>query len=216
MPLDSAARVFEDLERHRIVPVVSIENEAHLDALAGGLALAGLPIVEITLRSAYAHRAIARASSTHALRVGAGSVLTVDDAKATADAGASFIVSPGLHSGVVDWCLDNGMPVLPGVATATEVLAAREMGLRTLKFFPASVIGGAAWLAAIAGPIPDMRFVATGGIDAASAPGFLARPNLLAVGGSWFLPKGASSRDPEATATGVRDALAALTNPLTR
>ncbi len=211
MPLDTDAGVFEDLERHRIVPVVSIAGAEQIDALSQGLIHAGLPIIEITLRTTYATTAIARAAA-HGLRVGAGSVLSIDDAKAVADAGASFIVSPGLHAGVVDWCLANDMPVLPGVATASEVLTAREMGLRTLKFFPAVVSGGASWLAAISGPIPDVQFVATGGITADIAPGLLAQPNLLAVGGSWFLPKGVASLDPEAISRDVSAALTARGN----
>lgn len=170
-----------------LVPVVTSSDSdrtvAIIDALIGG----GVPLVEFTLRTPHALDAI-RLASTTTLLVGAGSVRDVADARAAVNAGAQFLVMPGTQPEVLDWSLDAGIEAIPAVATPTEALAARARGIDLVKFFPASVLGGPAWLRAVSAPIPDLRFLPTGGIGETSFEEYLAVPSVIAVGGSWFLP----------------------------
>lgn len=195
--------LFVTLGRERVLPVLTIRSAADATALRDGLAEGGLSCAEVTLRTEHAIEAI-RIMSADGLAVGAGTVLTVDDAQRAQDAGAVYIVSPGTTPDVVEWCLANDVVVLPGVATPSEAMRVRDLGISTMKFFPASVAGGAAWLRAVAGPLPDLRFVATGGVTDATLPGYLAEGNLLAVGGSWFLPGGSDPLTAASVAEGVR------------
>jgi 2-dehydro-3-deoxyphosphogluconate aldolase/(4S)-4-hydroxy-2-oxoglutarate aldolase len=181
-------QVLEQIRFAGILPVVVIENEDAAGALAGALLGAGLGVSEVTFRTAAAAKAIGRiAREQPSMLVGAGTVLSVDQVKTAVDAGAKFIVSPGLQESVVGYCLDRKVPVVPGIATPTEAARALEMGLGVVKFFPAEQCGGLGYLKAIAAPFPDLRFIPTGGIDETNLEAYLAYPKVLACGGSWMV-----------------------------
>jgi len=188
-PLGPTAAVVARFRRARLVPVLVIDDAADGLPLAEALVAGGLPIAEVTFRTAAAGEALRRiaAGSPHLL-AGAGTVLTADQAKQAADAGARFVVSPGFGPAVVDWCLAHDMPVFPGVCTPTEVELALARGLTTLKFFPAEAAGGIAYLKAIAGPYGSVDFIPTGGIDATNVRAYLSLKNVVACGGSWMAP----------------------------
>ena len=171
----------------RIIVVATFAESAHAAPIARTLAAAGVTAIEVTFRAPGAPAAIAAACAVPGLLVGAGTVLTkmqVDDAVA---AGASFVVSPGLRPALVSYCQSQAIPILPGVVTASEIMTALELGLDVCKFFPAEAMGGAATLDALHGPFPTMRFVPTGGITSDNMGAYLARLNVLAVGGSWMI-----------------------------
>jgi 2-dehydro-3-deoxyphosphogluconate aldolase/(4S)-4-hydroxy-2-oxoglutarate aldolase len=173
----------------RIVPVITIDDPADAVSLARALADGGLPCAEITFRTARAPEALERiCAEAPDLFVGAGTVLSPDQAKRARDAGAQFIVAPGFSPRVVDYCLDNGIPVYPGVATPTEVEMALAKGLKTLKFFPAQPMGGLDFLKAIAAPYVDVNFMPTGGINLTNIGHYLAFRQVVACGGSWMAP----------------------------
>lgn len=184
----TAAQLPSLLYRGRVLPVTQLTRALDAAPLAECLAAAGVPAVEITFRTPAAADAIAAARQTGALIVGAGTVRTVAQADQAIAAGARFVVSPGFSRSVAERCLAAGIPVIPGVATATEVMAAGELGLDVLKFFPAGAIGGVAALRALYGPFPDVRFVPTGGVSQSQLPDYLSVPSVLAVGGTWVAP----------------------------
>ena len=172
-----------------VIPVVVIEDARAAVPMARALVAGGVPAIEVTLRTAAALEAVrAIASEVEGAVVGVGTVLTQADLLAAYEAGARFAVSPGATARLLDAAEDIPLPLLPGVATASEAMALLERGYRHLKFFPAVPAGGARLLAAWAGPLPQLRFCPTGGISAASAADFLALPNVLCVGGSWLTP----------------------------
>jgi len=176
-----------ELTKLKVVPVVRLERAADVEPLAQSLMAGGLPCLEITFRTAAAPEAIRLASRIAGLRVGAGTVLTPDQAQQAVDHGAQFIVSPGFSPKVVAWCLAHQVPVLPGVCTPTEVQLALEHGLNLLKFFPAEAYGGRVTLQALGAVYGDVRFVPTGGIDAANLAGYLKLAGVAACGGSWMV-----------------------------
>lgn len=169
-----------------VIPVIVINDAAQAAGLAQALIAGGLPVLEVTLRSDAALDAIRSMASVPGGHVGAGTVLTPDDARRARDAGASFAVSPGLTDRLIAACQDIGLPLLPGAATASEVMRAADAGYDMLKFFPAESAGGVAALKSLAGPLPRIGFCPTGGITAQSAPNYLALPNVTCVGGSWI------------------------------
>lgn len=169
-----------------VIPVIVIGDASRAAGLARALVSGGLPVLEVTLRSDAALDAIRAMSAVPGGHVGAGTVLTPDDAKRAKDAGATFAVSPGLTDRLIAACEDLALPLLPGAATASEVMRASEAGYRMLKFFPAETSGGAAALKALAAPLPRIAFCPTGGISLANAPSYLALPNVVCVGGSWI------------------------------
>ncbi|SPR99935.1 bifunctional 4-hydroxy-2-oxoglutarate aldolase/2-dehydro-3-deoxy-phosphogluconate aldolase [Cupriavidus taiwanensis] len=181
------------LQRLADVPVIpvlefhSVDEALHVsEALVSG----GLPLLEITLRTPVALEAIrAVAAALPQACVGAGTVLNVEQLHAVRDAGAQFAVSPGLTPALAAGAQGAGISLLPGVATASEAMAALEAGFTFLKFFPAQAAGGVPMLKSLGGPLPQLRFCPTGGIDAALAPSYLALPNVVCVGGSWVVPK---------------------------
>lgn len=175
------------LAKHRLVPVVSLPDAALAEPLADALLEAGLPCVEITFRTAAAEPAIRALAKHRDLFVAAGTVLDIDQAKRAIDAGARCLLSPGTDPVVIEWCVANEVDIIPGVATLTDILLASRLGLSTLKFFPAETMGGPAALRAIAGPMPDLLFIPTGGISADTLCDYLALPNVLACGGSWMV-----------------------------
>ncbi|MFD1539543.1 bifunctional 4-hydroxy-2-oxoglutarate aldolase/2-dehydro-3-deoxy-phosphogluconate aldolase [Nonomuraea guangzhouensis] len=172
-----------------VIPVVVIDDVETAVPLARALVAGGLPVIEVTLRTADALEAIARiAAEVPEAVVGAGTIRTSDDIAACLTAGAKFLVSPGTTPALADAMAASGLPYLPGAATATEVMALAERGLKELKFFPAGPAGGVPYLKALAGPLPDVRFCPTGGIRPATAPDYLALPNVGCVGGTWLTP----------------------------
>ncbi len=180
--------VFEDLAQHRIVPVVVLQDAADAALLAEALVAGGLPVAEITFRTAAAADSIRAMADRGDVLVGAGTVLTVDQVDAAVAAGARYVVSPGTSRAVVERCAEHGVPALPGAVTATEVQAALELGVDTVKFFPAGTSGGAAAIKALAAPFGGVKFVPTGGIGPANLAEYLAVSAVLAVGGSWMVP----------------------------
>ncbi|MGH7616965.1 MAG: bifunctional 4-hydroxy-2-oxoglutarate aldolase/2-dehydro-3-deoxy-phosphogluconate aldolase [Gemmatimonadaceae bacterium] len=173
----------------RIVPVIVIDDPDDAVPLARALVDGGLACAEITFRTARAAEAIARISAAVPdILVGAGTVLSPALAATAWDAGAKFIVAPGFNPRVVDYCIAQGMPVYPGVCTPTELEAALEKGLTTVKFFPAEPSGGLAFLKAMAAPYGDVAFMPTGGINLGNVASYLAWPRIVACGGSWMAP----------------------------
>lgn len=172
-----------------VLPVVVLESLDHAVPVARALAAGGLPAIELTLRTPVALDAIkAIATEVPEILVGAGTIVSPAQAQQAADAGASFLVSPGATPSLLAAMRDTGLPFLPGTATVSEVLAALEAGCTELKFFPAEASGGAAFLQSVASPVPAARFCPTGGITVASAPAYLALTNVGCVGGSWITP----------------------------
>jgi len=175
------------LARAGVLPVVTIGRPAQAVPLARALLAGGLACVEVTFRSDAAADAIgAIRAGVPEMLVGAGTVLTTTQADAAIDAGAAFLVSPGLGPDVVDRALARGVAMLPGIATPTELQAALARGLRAVKVFPAAVLGGPAFLQALQAPYPMVRFVPTGGVTPASLPEYLALDCVAAVGGTWL------------------------------
>ncbi|WP_231157155.1 bifunctional 4-hydroxy-2-oxoglutarate aldolase/2-dehydro-3-deoxy-phosphogluconate aldolase [Streptomyces sp. CNZ748] len=172
-----------------VVPVVVIEDAADAVPLARALVAGGLPAIEVTLRTAAAPDAIrAIAGEVPGAVVGAGTVITPEQVTGAVAAGARFLVSPGWTDALLAAMRASGVPFLPGVSTASEVMALLERGVREMKFFPAHAAGGTAHLKSLAGPLPQARFCPTGGIGPDTAPEYLALPNVGCVGGSWMLP----------------------------
>ena len=169
-----------------VVPVLIIEDEADAVPLGRALVAGGLPVLEVTLRTPAALDCIRRmVGEVEGAVVGAGTVIGPQDRLAAIEAGARFTVSPGLVEGAV---AGGPAPLLPGVATATELIAGLAAGFRLFKLFPANVVGGAAALKAFASPFPQARFCPTGGVGLANAGDYLALPNVICVGGSWVAP----------------------------
>ncbi len=181
--------VTEIMQAAPVIPVIVIDRVADAVPLALALSESGLTSLEVTLRTSVALDAIReiKQSLPHAV-VGAGTVLNVRDLDAALRAGADFLVSPGTTLALAGAALASGIPMLPGVATASEAMVLLEMGFTHLKFFPAQAAGGVAMLKALAGPLPQLRFCPTGGITLQNAPEFLALDNVLCVGGSWMAP----------------------------
>ncbi|MCM0640571.1 bifunctional 4-hydroxy-2-oxoglutarate aldolase/2-dehydro-3-deoxy-phosphogluconate aldolase [Cellulomonas wangsupingiae] len=173
----------------RLVPVVVLDDAADAAPLAAALVAGGLPVAEVTFRTAAAADSIRAMSERGDMLVGAGTVLTPAQVDQAVAAGASYVVSPGLSRAVVERCQEHGVLALPGAVTATEIQAALELGLTTVKFFPAGTSGGPKAIAALAAPFGGLRFVPTGGVSAANLHEYLAVPAVVAVGGSWMVSK---------------------------
>ena len=181
---------FEDLERIRIVPVIVIDDAGAAPDLAAALEAGGIGCAEITLRTTSGIAAIRAVATAHpGFTVGAGTVLTVDDVDRVAEAGARFVVSPGLDEVVVDHARERGLAALPGIATATELQRAVGAGLERVKFFPAGSLGGVDAIETLSGPFPGIRFLPSGGVSASNARAYLASPAVFAVSGSWMAPR---------------------------
>jgi 2-dehydro-3-deoxyphosphogluconate aldolase/(4S)-4-hydroxy-2-oxoglutarate aldolase len=175
-----------------VIPVLTIERERDAVPLARALYEGGLPVIEITLRTAAAPAAIAAiAQELPQIVVGAGTLLRAADIATAVHAGARFLVSPGMIPELAAAALSAELPYLPGVATPSEVMGARALGICVMKLFPAEALGGTAWLKALAPVFPGVAFCPTGGIDEARAAEYLALPNVPMVGGSWMAPKDA-------------------------
>jgi len=185
---DASITMSEILAAGPVLPVVVLERATDAVPLARALLAGGVRVMEVTLRTPCALAGIgAIAREVAGMTVGAGTLLEVEDLNAARAAGAAFGVSPGATPALLRAA--RRWPFLPGASTPSEVMAARESGYSTLKFFPAAAAGGVAMLRALAGPFPDVRFCPTGGIDATSAADYLALPNVVCVGGSWLAPR---------------------------
>jgi 2-dehydro-3-deoxyphosphogluconate aldolase / (4S)-4-hydroxy-2-oxoglutarate aldolase len=175
-----------------VIPVIAIDNIDHAVPLAKALVAGGIRVLEVTLRTEHGLPAIrAMAEQVPGAIIGVGTLTQAEEFVAAREAGAVFGVSPGLTPSLIEAARKSGLPLLPGVMSPSEVMAAREAGFRQLKLFPAVPAGGVGMLNAIAGPIPDITFCPTGGISQETAPQFLACKNVACVGGSWLTPKDA-------------------------
>lgn len=175
------------LEAYKLVPVIKLDSPDDALPLAEALITGGLPVAEITFRTDAARESIRKIRSAYPdMLTGAGTVLSLEQAKAAADAGASFIVSPGMNRDVVEFSIENHIPVFPGACTPTEIMAAMEYELEVVKFFPAKQYGGLDTIKALSAPFPSVRFMPTGGISEANIKDFLAFPKIIACGGSFM------------------------------
>ena len=197
------------LREYGVVPVIVLSDPDQAEPLGEALLAGGLPVAEITFRSDAALEGIRTMARVYPqILLGAGTVLSVDQAKAAADAGATFIVTPGFSAAVVDHCIDTGMPIYPGISGTGEIEAALARGLEVVKFFPAEALGGVSMLKALSGPYRNLSFMPTGGISLANIHDYLALPHVVACGGSWLVSKEAlAARDYTTIVTAVRETL---------
>jgi 2-dehydro-3-deoxyphosphogluconate aldolase/(4S)-4-hydroxy-2-oxoglutarate aldolase len=180
--------IFDEIKKYGIVPVIKIDDEKKAALLLKALIDGGLPVAEVTFRTEAAAGAIKNMVKAfpNAL-VGAGTILTIEQAKAAKAAGAKFIVSPGLNCKVVEYCLSEGLPIIPGAVTPTEIEAAMELGIKIIKFFPCTAFGGLETIKALTAPYPNIEFMVTGGITESNMREFLAFKNIIAIGGSFMI-----------------------------
>lgn len=182
------AEIYDAIGKAGIIPVIKLERVEDAVPLARALLEGGIPVAEVTFRTEAAAAGIAAIRrELPQMLVGAGTVLTTEQAAAAIESGAQFVVAPGSNGRVIEGVLAEGIPMIPGVATPSEIEAALERGLRVLKLFPAEVLGGIAMLKALSGPYPQVQFVPTGGISASNLKSYLQQKNVLAVGGSWMV-----------------------------
>ena len=183
------------LRRAPVIPVLTVKDVEDALAQARALIAGGLLVLEITLRTPAAMGAVSVLAKTFPdACIGAGTIVEADQIQAGANAGAAFLVSPGMPPRLLEAAVRSPVPLLPGAATASEAMALRERGFRALKFFPAEPAGGAKYLASLAGPLPDLIFCPTGGIDLQKAANYLALANVACVGGSWMVAPGLIAR----------------------
>ena len=183
-------RILEKIQKIGIVPVVVLDDPKDAAPLAEALCKGGLPCAEVTFRTAAAEESIRIMTECFPdMLVGAGTVLTIEQADRARAAGARFIVSPGLNPAVVRHCMEIGIPVIPGTATPSDVEAAMGLGLDVVKFFPAEQAGGIAMIKAMSAPYTQMKFMPTGGVNAQNLNTYLASDKVLACGGSWMVKK---------------------------
>lgn len=190
MPQDANA-IRSILTLAPVVPVIILDDVSKARPLAEALVAGGLPILEVTLRTPNALKVMEEMAKVTGAIVGSGTVRNDVHMRASVDVGCRFMVSPGASPRLLDAADDVSIPLLPGIGTPTEAMAAAERGYSFLKFFPAEALGGAPVLKAFASPLPDITFCPTGGIDAVKARTYLALPNVICVGGSWIMPNDA-------------------------
>lgn len=178
--------VIDQLKTVGVVPVVALDSAEQALPLAEALEAGGLACLEITYRSAAATESIRRVAETGRFLLGAGTVTKVSQIREAVDAGAAFIVSPGVDADILEACRELGVPALPGVCTPTEIMAAGARGCEVVKFFPAEAFGGLATIKALAGPFPGVRFMPTGGISRGNLGDYLGFAKVVACGGSWM------------------------------
>lgn len=181
--------LLEIMRSASVIPVIAIDDPDQAVPLAKALVAGGIRVLEVTLRTQHGLGAIRAMSQVEGAIVGVGTLTQPEEFAAARDAGAVFGVSPGLTPTLIEAARTSGLPLLPGVMTPSEVMAAREHGFKQLKLFPAVPAGGVGMLNAIGGPLPDVTFCPTGGISIETAPKFLACKNVACVGGSWLTPK---------------------------
>lgn len=177
------------IRKHRLVPLVEIRDASTAAELAATFVAAGLPVLEVGLRTEVAIEALRNAAvNKGSLTLAAGTVTSPEQVQLAVDAGADLIVSPGLNSLVIEYCLKKGVPIVPGICTPTEIETARNYGLKTLKFFPAEAYGGVRTLRALGEAYRGFGFVPTGGVNLQNLPDYLKLPTVVACGGSWMAP----------------------------
>ena len=179
--------MIDHLQSLKLIPVVALENADDAEPLADALCAGGLSVAEITLRTECAIDVIRRLGARDDFLLGAGTVHSIEQAQEVVEAGAHFVVTPGFNPRTVAWCLENNVPVFPGVATPTDLEMALEHNIDVVKFFPAETLGGVDTLKAFSGPYHNVRFIPTGGISAENLTDYLALPGVLACGGSWMV-----------------------------
>jgi 2-dehydro-3-deoxyphosphogluconate aldolase/(4S)-4-hydroxy-2-oxoglutarate aldolase len=181
------ADVLSRIRQLRVVPIITIDDPSKAVPLVDALAEGGLPCAEVTFRTPSAAESLRRITGERPdLLVGAGTVLTPEQAALAKSCGAKFVLAPGLNRRVVSWCQDHGLPIFPGVCTPTDIEMALEQGLTVVKVFPVEPIGGLAYLKAVAAPFPSLEYMPTGGITAANLAGYLSFSKVVACGGSWM------------------------------
>lgn len=182
--------VLDRLAAAGVVPVVVLDKAEDAVPTARAMLAGGIDVMEITFRTAAAPDAIrAVAAQVPEMLVGAGTVIDLEQCKLAVECGAKFIVAPGFDEETVAWCVDNNVAVTPGCVTPTEIMKAKKLGIKVVKFFPANVYGGLKAIKALSGPFPDMKFIPTGGVSNDNLGEFLSSPAIHAVGGSWTVPK---------------------------
>ena len=180
--------IIQQIEQYKIVPVVKLDRAEDAVALAKALVEGGLPLAEITFRTAAAAESIRQIrQSLPEMLVGAGTVVNTEQAEQAVQAGAKFLVSPGFSGSLAAWAAERGIALFPGVCTPSEIMQALPFDLPVLKFFPASQMGGLPAIRALAGPFPQVRFMPTGGVNASNICQYLADPHVIACGGSWMV-----------------------------
>ncbi len=184
------AEIVDVLKSFGVIPVIAIEQAKDAANLGEALMRGGLPCAEVTFRTSAAAASIRKLADDYPdMLVGAGTVLHVEQAEEALENGAKFLVTPGFDENVVTWCLTQGVPLFPGVATPTEINMALRHGIRTLKFFPAEALGGVKTLKAISAPYSQVSFIPTGGVNPDNLPDYLRLPAVAACGGSWMVEK---------------------------
>lgn len=182
--------IYEEIGKLKVVPVVALDDEKDAVALADALIAGGLPVAEITFRTAAAEGSIkAIAEARPEMLVGAGTITTLDQAKRAIAAGAKFLVTPGFSDEITAYAVEQGMPIFPGVCTPTEIMMTLKYDLPVVKFFPAGQYGGLPTIKALNGPFPAIKFMPTGGVSTKNLKEYLAYSNIVACGGSWMVKK---------------------------
>ena len=182
--------IYEEIAKLKVVPVVALDDEKDAVALADALIAGGLPVAEITFRTAAAEGSIRAISQQRPqMLVGAGTITTLDQAKRAIAAGAKFLVTPGFSDEITAYAVERGMPIFPGVCTPTEIMMTLKYQLPVVKFFPAGQYGGLPTIKALNGPFPSLKFMPTGGVSTKNLKEYLAYPNIVACGGSWMVKK---------------------------
>ncbi len=177
------------LEQRKLVPVIKIDRKEDAPFLAEALCAGGLPVAEVTFRTAAAEESIKEMRGKFpGMLVGAGTIVNTEQAKRAQAAGASFLVSPGSSRAVIEYALEHNIPVFPGICTPTEIMVGLEYGLEVVKFFPAMQYGGVATVKTLSAVFPGIRYMPTGGINQHNVGDFLALKNVIACGGSWMVP----------------------------
>jgi 2-dehydro-3-deoxyphosphogluconate aldolase / (4S)-4-hydroxy-2-oxoglutarate aldolase len=213
MPQDAVA-LRSILSLAPVIPVIILDDVSAARPLAEALVAGGLPVLEVTLRTANALRVMEEMGKVSGAIVGAGTLRTAAQMQQAVGAGARFLVSPGAPPRLLDAADEIAVPLLPGIGTPTEAMTAAERGYSFLKFFPAEALGGAPVLKAFASPLPDITFCPTGGIDLAKARTYLSLPNVICVGGSWVMPADAIADSDFARITTLAREAAGLKAPL--
>jgi 2-dehydro-3-deoxyphosphogluconate aldolase / (4S)-4-hydroxy-2-oxoglutarate aldolase len=203
MTISTMSTILQGIAKFRLIPMVVLDKAEHACGFGDVLVSGGLPIAEITFRTRAAEDAVRTLAKRGDVLVGAGTILSIDQADRAIDAGAQFLVAPGINPRIVEHVLRRGVPFVPGVATPSEIELATSLGAEVLKFFPAETMGGILALKAFAGPYPNARFIPTGGITPELLPNYLRLKSVVACGGSWLAPR-------ELLAAGRFDSIAAL------
>lgn len=202
--------IIDEILKAKILPVIQMDDVGKVDGLAKALSAAGLQIAEVTLRHDNAINILKEFSNNHPdIILGAGTVLSIRQVDNAINGGAKFIISPGLNPKIVKYCQRMNVAVFPGVCTPTDIEMALELGLDTLKFFPAEASGGLNMIKALSGPYKNIKFIPTGGIDADNISEYLEHPNVIACGGSWMVR-------PDLIANGKFDDILSLTKQAVR